>query len=200
MKVVIIKYSSGNIQSIQIALNKIKVKSQISDNPEDIMTADKIILPGVGEARTAMNYLYKTGINKLIPQLKQPVLGICLGMQLLCKYSEENNTYCLNIFDLTVKKFVLNNELKIPHMGWNTIYDFKGHLFKKLSSTYEITQYFAHSYYVPVNIHTISITNYINTYSSGIQKANFYGVQFHPEKSGIIGYKILQNFIYQDYI
>jgi imidazole glycerol-phosphate synthase subunit HisH len=193
MKVVILKYSSGNIQSIKMALTKIKVKSKISDQPEDIMTADKVIIPGVGEARTAMNYLYKTGLNQLIPKLKKPVLGICLGMQLLCEKSEENNTSCLNIFDITVKKFVNTNSVKIPHIGWNTIYNLKGTLFNSLKD--EIYQYFAHSYYVPVNSHTISLTKYINTYSSGIQKENFYGVQFHPEKSGILGYKILQNFI-----
>ncbi len=187
----IIKYNAGNIQSVAYALNRLGIEPVITDNPKELQKADKIIFPGVGEASTAMAYLQETGLDKLIPNLKQPVLGICLGMQLMCRYSEENNTKCLGIFDAEVKKFP--NTKKVPHIGWNTIFDCKTPLFKDIPTNEYM--YFVHSYYVPETDFAISKTDYIFKYSSALNKDNFYGTQFHPEKSGDAGEKIIKNFI-----
>jgi glutamine amidotransferase len=195
VKVVIIKYNAGNVKSVSFALERAGITPVITDNFEEIKSADKVIFPGVGEASTAMNYLNKQGLQNLIPSLKQPVLGICLGMQLMCKYSEEGNTNCLGIFDQQVKKFKNNNQLefKIPQMGWNTIKELKTPLFKDvLESEF---MYFVHSYYVAKGENTIATTNYILEYSSAIHKNNFYAVQFHPEKSSNGGQTIITNFL-----
>lgn len=194
MTTVIIKYPAGNVQSVIFALKRLGIHPLLSDQIEVIKSADKIILPGVGEAKSAMKYLRKKGLHEILPSLKQPILGICLGMQLLCKFSEENDTTCLGIFDLYVKKF--NNfglGYKIPHMGWNKLFHLKGNLFKKMSEKH--FQYFVHSYYIPTNIYTIASVEHICTFSAALQKYNFYATQFHPEKSSSEGQKILQNFI-----
>lgn len=200
MKIVLIKYPAGNIQSVCFSLERIGVFPYITDIPEEIKIADKIIFPGVGEAQTAMKYLRKKKLDLLIPNLKQPVLGICLGLQLFCKFSEENNTNCLGIFNLKVKKFHIplykvkkNFLIKIPQIGWNTIHQLKNPIFKEIpENTY---QYFVHSYYAPLSKYTIAQSKYIFCYSAALQKKNFYAVQFHPEKSAQSGQKILENFI-----
>ncbi|WP_185865178.1 imidazole glycerol phosphate synthase subunit HisH [Blattabacterium cuenoti] len=192
MKIIIIKFPSGNVQSLLFSLERIGVNAEVSNYEEHIKSADKVILPGVGEAGFAMKYLKKNKLNDIIFNLKQPVLGICLGMQLLCKFSEESNTECIGIFNYLVKKFK-SKKYKIPKMGWNTISDLSGPLFKNISNgSY---QYFVHGYYIPLGIHTIAKTEYIVNYSAALQKKNFYAVQFHPEKSSYVGHKILENFI-----
>lgn len=191
MNVAIIKYNAGNVQSVKHALIRLGVEPILSDDESEIMSADKVIFPGVGEASTAMRYLKEKNLHKLIPQLKQPVLGVCLGLQLLCKHTEENNTDCLGIFDLEVKKF--EPKLKVPHMGWNTVHDLKSPLFTGLNEKSYL--YFVHSYYAPVSEYTIAQTDYINTFSTALQKDNFYAVQPHPEKSGKDGEKIIENFL-----
>jgi glutamine amidotransferase len=193
MKVIILKYSSGNIKSLFFSLKRIGIEAIITDNYEEILSSDKIILPGVAEARSAMKYLKKKKLDIIIPNLKQPVLGICLGLQLLCNFSEENNTTCLGIFNLSVKKFKYNKKVKIPHIGWNNINKLKGPLFKKIHEG--VYQYFIHSYYIPLCKYTTSQSKYIIPYSSSLKKKNFYGIQFHPEKSSYNGQKILENFI-----
>ena len=194
MDVVIIKYNAGNIQSVLFALERIGVKATVTDNADKINAADKIIFPGVGEASTAMNYLKEKKLDKLIVSLKQPILGICLGLQLLCDYSEENDTKCLSVFEGKVKKFnTIDPELKVPQIGWNNIYDLKTDLFKSIEENSFC--YFVHGYYAEINPHTIAKTDYTIPYSSGMQKNNFYGVQFHPEKSAIAGEQILKNFL-----
>ncbi len=193
MKIIIIKYPTGNTQSILFSLERIGVKAIVTDSKEYIKNAEKIILPGVGEASCAMKYLKNKKIDLLLSELKQPILGICLGMQLLCKTSEESNTKCIGIFDIPVKKFK-SNKYKIPKVGWNTIYNLKGALFNKIPN--KCYQYFVHSYYVPIEKeYTIAKTKYIISYSAALQKNNFYAVQFHPEKSSYVGHKILENFI-----
>ena len=191
MKIVILNYGSGNIQSIQFALNRLGVEGVLSNNYEEILSADKVIFPGVGEASSAMKRLKESGLDKLIPQLKQPVLGICLGMQLMCAYSEEGNTEGLGIFDDNVMKFT--PKVKVPQMGWNTIYNLKSDLFNGISENEFM--YLVHSYYVPNSENSIALTNYEVEYCSALQKNNFYGVQFHPEKSGKFGEQILNNFL-----
>ena len=191
MKIVILNYGAGNIQSIQFALNRLGFEGVLSNNYEEILSADKVIFPGVGEASSAMKKLKESGLDKLIPQLKQPVLGICLGMQLMCAYSEEGNTEGLGIFDVNVVKF--SPKVKVPQMGWNTIYNLKSDLFNGISEN-EFT-YLVHSYYVPNSENSIATTNYEVEYCSALQKNNFYGVQFHPEKSGKFGEQILNNFL-----
>jgi imidazole glycerol-phosphate synthase subunit HisH len=195
MKTIIIKSPSGNLQSIFSALRRIGVNAKLTDNFEEILSSDRIIFPGVGEAKLTMRYLREKSLDLLIKKLKQPFLGICLGLQLLCFSSEENNTDCLGIFDLEIKKFknINKSNMKIPKIGWNNIYQLEGLLFKGIPD--ESSQYFVHSYFAPICEYTVAKTDYIYTYSSALQKNNFYAVQFHPEKSGIFGQKILENFI-----
>jgi glutamine amidotransferase len=194
MDTVIIQYNAGNIQSVLYALERIGVTAQVTDDPEKIKVADKVIFPGVGEASTAMQYLKERQLDVLIKALKQPVLGICLGMQLMCAYSEENNTECLGIFNEQVKQFKPDNiSIKVPQMGWNTITHLQSNLFKGLDEN--SYAYFVHGYYASIGEHTIAQTNYILDYSSSLQKDNFYGVQFHPEKSAKAGEQIIQNFL-----
>ena len=194
MNIGIIKYNAGNIRSVLYALERIGRTAIVTDNADEIRNADKVIFPGVGEASTAMNYLRERNLDRLICSLTQPVLGICLGMQLMCKYSEENNTECLGIFDEDVKKFKVKSEkLKVPQIGWNSIYDLKTDLFKNVDENSYC--YFVHGYYASSGEHTIATTNYVQPYSSGLHKNNFYGVQFHPEKSATAGEQILKNFI-----
>jgi len=194
LKTVIIQYNAGNIQSVLFALERIGVEAIVTDNVEQILQADKVIFPGVGEASTAMQYLKQRKLDQLIVQLKQPVLGICLGMQLMCKFSEENNTDCLGIFDEQVCKFDSgNNQLKIPQIGWNNIYDLQTNLFNEVSNNAYC--YFVHGYFAAKGIHTIATANYGIEYSAALHKENFYGVQFHPEKSALVGEQILKNFI-----
>lgn len=194
MKVVIIRYNAGNICSVDYALKRLGVEAEISADPAVIRSADKVIFPGVGEAETTMEHLKATGLDKLIKDLKQPVLGICLGMQLMCKHSEEGNADCLGIFDAEVKRFVpKRHEDKVPHMGWNTITDTNSALFNGFDKDEFV--YFVHSYYVPVNEHTAATTDYIHPFSAALHKDNFYATQFHPEKSGSVGERILKNFL-----
>jgi len=194
MKIVIIKYNAGNIQSVLFALERIGVEAEVTDDIEKIRLADKVIFPGVGEASSAMNYLKERGLDKIIKHLKQPVLGVCLGMQLMCNYSEENATDCLGIFDERVKKFrVQTPSLKVPQIGWNSIYNLQTDLFKDVKE--DSFCYFVHSYYADMGEHTIGTTDYVQPYSSALQKGNFYGVQFHPEKSAEVGEQILKNFL-----
>ena len=190
-RLVILNYGAGNIQSIQFALKRLGVEGILSNNYEEILSADKVIFPGVGEASSAMKKLKESGLDKLIPQLKQPVLGICLGMQLMCAYSEEGNTEGLGIFDVNVVKF--SPKVKVPQMGWNTIYNLKSDLFNGISENEFM--YLVHSYYVPNSENSIATSNYDVEYCSALQKNNFYGVQFHPEKSGKFGEQILNNFL-----
>jgi len=194
MKTVIIQYNAGNIQSVLYALERLGVSATVSDDIETIQTADKVIFPGVGEASTAMDYLKARNLDQLIVDLKQPVLGICLGMQLMCSYSEENNTPCLGIFEEQVKRFnPTDATLKVPQIGWNTIYGLKTNLFRAVPENGYA--YFVHGYYAALGNHTIATTQYIQPYSSALHKNNFYGVQFHPEKSAILGEQIIQNFL-----
>ncbi len=195
MSVVIIKYNAGNIQSVLFALERIGVQATVTDDQELIRTAGKVIFPGVGEASTAMTYLKEKGLDKLISNLTQPVLGICLGMQLLCHYSEENNTTCLGILEnVTIRRFTpAEKKLKVPQVGWNTICNLKGSLFTNVPENSDC--YFVHSYYAEDNPYSIATTDYAGSYSSAVHKNNFYGVQFHPEKSAVIGELILKNFL-----
>ena len=194
MVLTIIKYNAGNIQSVLYALERIGVSAIVTDDMEQIQKADKVIFPGVGEASTAMNYLRERKLDMLIKNLKQPVLGICLGMQLMCKHSEENDTDCLGIFDEPIKKFnVKGMGLKVPQIGWNTVYNLKTKLFVGLEENSYC--YFVHGYYAALGEHTIGTTDYVQPYSSALHRDNFYGVQFHPEKSATVGEKILKNFI-----
>ncbi len=191
MRVVIIKYNAGNIRSVLFALERIGISAEVSENAEKISFADKVIFPGVGEASSAMKFLKEKKLDVVIKNLKQPVLGICLGMQLMCKHSEEGNTDCLGIFPLQVKKF--KGEFKVPQIGWNNIYSLKGKLFEGLKENEFM--YFVHGYYAESGNDAIAKTNYMLEYSSALQKNNFYGVQFHPEKSSLAGEKILSNFL-----
>jgi glutamine amidotransferase len=193
MNTVIIKYNAGNIQSVLYALERIGQQAVVTDDPGQIREAGKVIFPGVGEASTAMEYLKGRGLDKLLKDLKQPVLGICLGMQLMCSYSEENDTDCLGIFEEKVKKFSGGDGLKVPQIGWNNIYDLKNPLFQGLKENSFC--YFVHGYYADLGAHTIATTSYGLPYSSGLYRDNFYGVQFHPEKSAAVGEQILKNFL-----
>lgn len=189
--IVIIDYDAGNVQSVKYALERIGISAELSDDVDKITKADKVIFPGVGEAAWAMKMLQKNGLDELIPQLKQPVLGICLGMQLMCESTEESNAKGLGIFPVKTLKFPAEN--KVPHMGWNQIKELKGELLNSITT--ESFVYFVHSYFVPVNEYTVAETNYIRNFSASLQKDNFYACQFHPEKSGDIGQEILSNFV-----
>jgi len=191
MKIVIIDYGAGNIQSIKFAIQRLGFNATLSHDPEIIKNADKVIFPGVGEASSAMHKLRATGLDELIPKLKQPVLGICLGMQLMCNCSEEGNTKGLGIFDIDVVKF--SNKVKVPQIGWNIVSNLKSELFKGIKE--KEYMYLVHSYYAPFCNETIATTNYEMHYSSALQKDNFYGVQFHPEKSSSAGELLLSNFL-----
>ena len=203
MKIVIIKYNAGNIQSVLYALERLGLKAHVTDDVDEISQADKVIFPGVGEASTAMNYLRQRNLDKLISNLKQPVLGICLGLQLMCKHSEENDTPCMGIFDEPVRKFIppdsreekelKRDVFKVPQIGWNNIYDLKTGLFKNVDE--KSYCYFVHGYYASLGEHTIATTDYIQPYSSALHRDNFYGVQFHPEKSALVGEQIIKNFL-----
>ncbi|PCJ87874.1 MAG: imidazole glycerol phosphate synthase subunit HisH [Flavobacteriales bacterium] len=191
--VAIIDYGAGNVQSVKFAFNRLGVEPILSHNIEEIRKADHVIFPGVGHAQTAMDELKKYGLEKLIPELKQPVLGICLGMQLLCDFSEEGKVPCLGIIPGNVKKLPPKVEFKIPHMTWNTIQNIKGKLFEEVQEN--DFMYFVHSYYVPKNEHTSAVCDYVLPFSAAIEKNNFYACQFHPEKSGKTGEHILKNFL-----
>lgn len=192
MKVAILKYNAGNIRSMAFALERLQIDYSITDDSEEIKKADKVIFPGVGEANTTMKYLQEHKLDLLIKDLKQPVLGVCLGMQLLCRYSEENNTTCLGIFDEDVKKFDSLDGKKVPHMGWNSLTLESSWLEERLENAHV---YFVHSYYVPVSVFTSAVTNYGHPFSAALQKNNFYAVQFHPEKSSQEGELVLQSFL-----
>ncbi|MEP6927398.1 MAG: imidazole glycerol phosphate synthase subunit HisH [Ginsengibacter sp.] len=198
MKVAIIQYNAGNVQSVLYALQRLRVNAVVTDDPGEIVMADKVIFPGVGNASSAMEYLNKTGLDKVIGSLKQPVLGICLGLQLLCSQSEEGDTKCLGIFDVMVKKFqnTLPGEhspFKIPQMGWNTITSISSPLFEGVKENSFV--YYVHSYYAELSSKTIATTSYIIPYSAALHKDNFYGVQFHSEKSADTGIQIISNFL-----
>lgn len=193
MNIVIVKYNAGNIQSVLYALERIGIAAEVTDDTEKIQQADKVIFPGVGEASTAMNYLRERNLDQLLISLKQPVLGICLGMQLMCSSSEEGDTTCMGIFEEKVKKFIKVDDFKVPQIGWNDIYDLKTPLFKGISEHSYV--YLVHSYYASLGEHTIATTNYISPYSTALHRDNFYGVQFHPEKSAEVGSVLLKNFI-----
>lgn len=189
---VLIKYNAGNIQSVSFALERLGVDFTISDDPEIISSADRVIFPGVGEASTTMAYLRDRKLDQVITNLKQPVLGICLGMQLMCRHSEENDTECLGIFDQPVKRFVPKADFKVPHMGWNELTKVTGWISPELENK---SVYYVHSYYVPVNMFTSAVTEYTVPFSAAMKKDNFYAVQFHPEKSAEAGQTILKNFL-----
>ena len=191
MKVAIIKYNAGNTKSVENALHRLGIQPIITDVVDEILSADKVIFPGVGHSETTMQFLQDKNLDKVIKDLKQPVLGICLGQQLMCAHSEEGNVDCLNIFPVQVKKFQTeNNSLKIPQMGWNNLFDLKTNLFKNISEQSFV--YFVHSYYCEISEYNIATCNYILPFSAALQKDNFYAVQFHPEKSADIGEKIMQ--------
>jgi glutamine amidotransferase len=191
MKIAIIDYGAGNVQSVLFALERLGFEGNVTNDWNTIKSVDKVIFPGVGEASSAMKMLQESGLDVLIPTLKQPVLGICLGMQLMCKHSEEGNTNGLGIFDVNVVKF--SQEVKVPQMGWNTIYNLKTPLLEGIKENEFM--YLVHSYYASSSENTIATTNYEKEYSTALQRDNFFGVQFHPEKSGIFGEQILKNFL-----
>lgn len=189
--IAIIKYNAGNISSVQNALTRLGYKSVITDDPETILNAKKVILPGVGEASSAMKYLTKKGLDKVISSIKQPILGICLGLHLMCDHSEEGNTKCLSIFNAKVKKFP-NRDI-VPHMGWNNFNSIEGSLFKNISTHNNF--YYVHGFYAEISNQTIATCDYIEPFSAAMQKDNFYATQFHPEKSADIGEQLLKNFL-----
>ena len=198
MKVAVVKYNAGNIFSVVHALKRMGVEPLLTDSEVELRSADRVIFPGQGEASNAMNYLRERGLDRVIPSLTQPVLGICIGQQLMCRHSEEGDTDCLGIFDAEVKRFQpVKHEDKIPHMGWNSIQNYqiqnsKSSLFKGLDGEFV---YFVHSFYVPVCKETAAVTDYIHPFSAAMQKDNFFATQFHPEKSGEVGQQILRNFL-----
>jgi imidazole glycerol-phosphate synthase subunit HisH len=192
MKVAVIKYNAGNIQSVRYALERLKIDFDVTDNPEEIKKADKVIFPGVGEASTTMSFLKAQKLDQLIINLKQPVLGVCLGMQLMCAHSEENDTPCLGIFEENVRKFIPADGFKVPHMGWNNLQNVSGWIPNELENKFV---YFVHSFYVPVSAFTVAQTQYTLPFSAALKKNNFYAVQFHPEKSAEAGAAILKNFL-----
>ena len=192
MQLAIIKYNAGNIQSVSFALERLGVQFKITGDPEEITKSDKVIFPGVGEASTTMSFLRERKLDQVIRNLKQPLLGVCLGMQLMCKRSEENDTECLGIFDETVKAFVPTKDMKVPHMGWNSLSLRADWLDPQIENKFA---YFVHSYYVPLNAFTSSSTEYTEVFSSAMHKGNFYAVQFHPEKSAETGELVLKSFL-----
>jgi glutamine amidotransferase len=189
--IAIVKYNAGNITSVRNALTRLGYESTITDDPEELLKSEKVIFPGVGEASSAIHYLEERGLDKTIVSLKQPVLGICLGLQLMCRYSEEGDTKCLGIFDAQVRMFPPVD--KIPHMGWNNFLTLKGDLFKGISVDDDL--YYVHSYYAEISSDTIATCDYIVPFSAAMNKDNFYATQFHPEKSAMVGEKILKNFL-----
>jgi len=191
MKIAIIKYNAGNIHSVRLALQREGIEPLVTDDADQIRKADKVIFPGVGEASTAMDYLKQKGLDQIITDLTQPFLGICLGLQLMCAHSEENDTECLGVFDNQIKKFPPKD--KVPHMGWNTISNLSNGLFKGIENGSYV--YFVHSFYAELSETMIAQTEYILPFASALQKDNYYAVQFHPEKSGKIGAQILRNFL-----
>jgi glutamine amidotransferase len=191
--VAIIKYNAGNVQSVLYALKRLGYTAIVTDDEKELRQADKVIFPGVGNAGAAMESLQQAGLDTIIPTLTQPVLGICVGMQLLCNHSQENDTKCLGIINSAVKKFQGSQAVKVPQMGWNSIYDYKSDLLKGLPDNAFV--YYVHSYYAELCEETIATTDYVQPYSAIIQKNNFYGVQFHTEKSADVGDKILSNFL-----
>lgn len=192
MRVAIVKYNAGNVESVKNALNRLGVEPILTDDTDELKAADKVIFPGVGEASTAMNYLRERNLDETIKNLSQPVLGICLGMQLLCDSSEENDTKCLGILPYKVRKFS-SEDLKIPQMGWNNIFNLKGDLFSGVAENSYV--YFVHSFYVETGAETIATCNYGLNFSAAVNHKNFYAVQFHAEKSGAVGERILDNFL-----
>lgn len=191
MSTIIVDYNAGNVQSVANALERLGVSPVLSADPEVIRSADRVIFPGVGEASTAMRFLKERKLDEVIKDLKQPVFGVCLGLQLMCAHSEENNTDCLGIFDVQVRKF--ESTLKVPQIGWNNLEHTVGPLFKGVEANSYV--YYVHSYYAEASSFTIATTEYINTFSAALNKDNFYALQAHPEKSGKIGERILQNFL-----
>ncbi len=193
-RIAIVKYNAGNIWSMSCALQRLGVDPVVTDDPKQLQEADRVIFPGVGEASTAMRYLRERGLDRVLCSLKQPFLGVCLGLQLMCSYSEEHDTPCLGIFDEPVKLFP--NTMKVPHMGWNTLTQLKSGLFKGVPEGSYV--YFVHSYYVAAGVDTIARCDYSLPFSASLHKDNYFGVQFHPEKSGSAGEKILKNFLQWD--
>lgn len=192
--IAIVKYNAGNIYSVYCALKRLGYEAVITDDPVQLRNAEKVIFPGVGEARAAMEYLNETGLAEVIKSLTQPVLGICIGMQLLCKHSEEGDVDCLGIFDVDIVKFnPADPELKVPQMGWNQIHTLNSNLFDQIPEQSYV--YYVHSYHAPLCHYTIAQTDYDGDYSAALHKDNFYATQFHPEKSGSIGEKVLANFL-----
>jgi glutamine amidotransferase len=193
-KIVIVRYNGGNIQSVEDALKRLGVQAIVTDQSEEILSADKVIFPGVGEAKSAMAYLIERELDKVLRSIHQPFLGICLGQQLMCAHSEEGDVECLGIFDEKVKKFqAKDSSLKVPHMGWNSIYNLKGDLYQGIQEKSYV--YFVHSYYVEVGKDTVATCDYIHPFTASLQRDNYYSCQFHPEKSADIGSQILKNFI-----
>lgn len=193
MNIVIVKYPGGNVQSVAFSLERLGASGTVTDNPERITGADRVILPGVGEASTAMRHLRLNRLDGVIRSLRQPVLGICLGMQLMCRYSEENNTECMGLFDVDVVRFS-DKTGKVPHMGWNSLHDTKDWLGNGVEGNFA---YFVHSYFVPLNAFTMATTHYGQAFSAALRRDNFHAVQFHPEKSGEAGSRILSSFLTQ---
>jgi len=197
LKVAVVKYNAGNIASVQNALSRLGVESAVTDDEKELRSADRVIFPGVGEASTAMQYLRERGLDQTIRSLTQPVLGICLGMQLLCSHSDENDTECLGIFSNQVRRFSDNGvgeeTLKVPHIGWNQISNFRSEIFNEVPVASHV--YFVHGYYVESSAEAAATTSYGIDFASAIQRDNFYAVQFHPEKSGTAGQQILKNFV-----
>lgn len=196
MNIAIIKYNAGNIYSVVNAIKRLGIEPLLTDHPEEIIKADRVLLPGQGQAKTAMACLREKGLDKVITQLRQPVLGICIGQQLLCRHSEEGDTDCLGIFDAEVKRFLPTDKCdKVPAMGWNNITELSSPLFAGIEKEDNNYVYFVHSYYVPLSDYTIAKADYITSYSAALHKDNFYATQFHPEKSGKVGELILKNFL-----